>query len=117
MRSSGWLLLLLAAAYFLLPLLALARFSFQRVPVALLGWHNLFDSWTWDGLLDALHDPGFGPALWLSVRLAIGAIIVTLGLLLPTALWVHLRAPPPADSSKCSPSCRTSSPRSPWWSA
>ena len=90
---SGWLLLLLAAAYFLLPLLALARFSFQRVPVALLGWHNLFDNWTLDGLLDALHDPGFGPALWLSVRLAIGAIILTLGLLLPTALWVHLRAP------------------------
>ena len=90
---SGWLLLLLAAAYFLLPLLALARFSFQRVPVALLGWHNLFDNWTWDGLLDALHEPGFGPALWLSVRLAVGAIILTLGLLLPTALWVHLRAP------------------------
>ena len=90
---SGWLLLLVAAAYFLLPLLALARFSFQRVPVALLGWDNLFDGWTWDGLLDALHDPGFGAALWLSVRLALGAIVLTLGLLLPTALWVHLRAP------------------------
>jgi putative spermidine/putrescine transport system permease protein len=90
---SSWVLLGLAAAYFILPLLALARFSFQRVPVALLGWSNLFENWTWDGLLDALRDPGFGPALWLSVRLAIGAIILTLGLLLPTALWVHLRAP------------------------
>ena len=67
--------------------------AFQRVPVALLGWSNLFDKWTWDGLLDALHDPGFGPALWLSVRLAVGAIVLTLALLLPTALWVHLRAP------------------------
>ena len=57
---SSWVLLGLAAAYFLLPLLALARFSFQRVPVALLGWSNLFDNWTWDGLLDALRDPGFG---------------------------------------------------------
>jgi putative spermidine/putrescine transport system permease protein len=90
---SSWLLLALAAAYFILPLLALARFSFQRVPVALLGWSNLFERWTWDGLLEALRDPGFGPALWLSVRLALGAIALTLGLLLPTTLWVHLRAP------------------------
>ena len=63
------------------------------MPVALLGWSNLFDKWTWDGLFDALRDPGFGSALWLSVRLALGAIVLTLGLLLPTALWVHLRAP------------------------
>lgn len=89
----SWVLLVVAAAYFFLPLLALARFAFQRVPVALLGWSNLFDRWTWDGMLAALRDPGFGPALWLSVRLALGAIVLTLGLLLPTALWVHLRAP------------------------
>ena len=91
--AASWVLLVVSAAYFFLPLVALARFSFQRVPVALLGWSNLFDRWTWDGMLAALRDPGFGPALWLSVRLALGAIVLTLGLLLPTALWVHLRAP------------------------
>lgn len=90
---ASWVLLLVAAAYFLLPLLTLARFAFQRVPVALLGWSNLFDRWTWAGLLAALRDPGFQPAVWLSVKLALGAIMLTLGLLLPTALWVHLRAP------------------------
>ena len=82
----------LPAAYFILPLLAMARFAFQRVPMALLGWSTLFDRWTLDSLLGALDDPQFRPALLLSVRLALGAIILTLGLMLPTAMWVHLRA-------------------------
>jgi len=89
----SWIALTVAAAYFLAPLVALARFAFQRVPVALLGWSNLVDRWTWDGLLNGLRDPGFGPALWLSVRLALGAVAVTLLLLLPTAIWVQLRVP------------------------
>ena len=99
------------------PLLALARFAFQRVPVALLGWSNLFDKWTWDGLFDALRDPGFGSALWLSVRLALGAIVLTLGLLLPTALWVHLRAPSARGLVEVLSVLPYVVPRSPWWSA
>ena len=39
------------------------------------------------------------PALMLSLKLAVGAIIVTLGILLPTALWVHLRHPQGAAPS------------------
>ena len=31
--------------------------------------------------------------LWLSFKLALGAIVVTLALMLPTAMWVHLRIP------------------------
>lgn len=92
-RWGTWLIVLIAGIYFAAPLVALARFSFQRVPVALLGWSNLVDRWTWDGLLNGLRDPGFGPAVWLSVRLAVGAVIVTIGVLLPTALWVQLRLP------------------------
>ena len=67
---SGWLLLLLAAAYFLLPLLALARFSFQRVPVALLGWHNLFDNWTLDGFRTAWEGAPFATAFFNSFYIA-----------------------------------------------
>ena len=44
-------------------------------------------------LTEAFDGPQFGPALWLSSSLAIGAIALTLALMLPTAIWVHLRIP------------------------
>ena len=89
----SWAFLALVLIYFLFPLLAMARFAFQRVPTVLLGWSTLFDKWTLSALTAAFDDPQFGPALWLSVRLALGAIAVTLALMLPTAIWVHLRIP------------------------
>jgi putative spermidine/putrescine transport system permease protein len=96
-RLSGtvlsWLFLLALLTYFLFPLLAMARFAFQRVPTVLLGRSTLFDNWTFDALTEAFDDPQFGAALWLSVRLALGAIALTLALMLPTAMWVHLRIP------------------------
>lgn len=89
----SWLFLIAVMTYFLFPLLAMARFAFQRVPTVLLGWSTLFDKWTLDALTEAFDDPQFGTALWLSVRLALGAIALTLALMLPTAMWVHLRIP------------------------
>ena len=71
----------------------MARFAFQRVPTIVLGWSTLLDKWTLSALTEAFDDPQFGPALWLSVRLALGAIALTLALMLPTAIWVHLRIP------------------------
>jgi putative spermidine/putrescine transport system permease protein len=91
--AASWVFLLAVLTYFLFPLLAMARFAFQRVPTILLGWSTLFDKWTLDALTQAFDDPQFGPALWLSVRLALGAIALTLALMLPTAMWVHLRLP------------------------
>jgi putative spermidine/putrescine transport system permease protein len=91
--AASWLFLLAVLMYFLFPLLAMARFAFQRVPTILLGWSTLTDKWTLDSLTQAFDDPQFGPALWLSVRLALGAIALTLALMLPTAIWVHLRNP------------------------
>lgn len=90
---ASWLFLLAMATFFLFPLLAMARFAFQRVPTILFGWSTLFDKWTMDALLTAFRDENFGPTLWLSARLAVGAIVLTLGLMLPTAMWVHLRIP------------------------
>jgi putative spermidine/putrescine transport system permease protein len=87
------LVVVFCASYFFIPLIAMARFSFQSVPVVRLGWSTLFDRWSVRPALRAFHDPTFMPALIYSCKLAIGAIIVTLGLLLPTALWVHLRIP------------------------
>jgi putative spermidine/putrescine transport system permease protein len=85
--------LLACAVYFILPLLAMARFAFQQVPMVKFNFSTLFDRWSLDSLSNAFSDPLFKSALMLSLKLAVGAILVTLGILLPTALWVHLRVP------------------------
>ena len=86
-------ILMVASLFFVLPLVAMARFSFQKVPVVKLGWSTLFDRWTWDSLVKGLRDARFLPALFYSLRLVASAVLLTLALLLPTALWVHLRIP------------------------
>ena len=70
-----WLILILAAIYFLIPLYAALKFA---------GWGS-FGS--------VVHQSGFGDSLWLSVRLAIITTLITLVLMLPTAVYVHLRLP------------------------
>jgi putative spermidine/putrescine transport system permease protein len=87
------LVLIISALFFALPLLSLARYAFQNVPTVLLGWDTLFDKWSLDGVGVALRDDGFWTSLQLSVKLAVGTVVLTLGLLLPTAIWVHLRVP------------------------
>jgi putative spermidine/putrescine transport system permease protein len=85
--------LILSGLFFVAPLLTLARFSLQNVPTILLGWNTLFDKWSLNGLTKAFDDPAFWPALKLSLQLAVGTVVLTLGLLLPTAIWTHLRVP------------------------
>ncbi len=88
------LVLLGAAVYFFLPLVAMARFALQfRVPVIQLGWHNLFDKWSFSQISDSFKDPLFSETLFLSLRMALGTVVFTIALLLPTTLWVHLRMP------------------------
>ena len=87
------LVLLVSFVFFLVPLLTLARYSLQNVPTILLGWDTLFDKWSLSGLTKAFDDPNFWPALRLSLQLAVGTVALTMGLLIPTAIWVHLRVP------------------------
>jgi putative spermidine/putrescine transport system permease protein len=79
--------------FFTLPLLAMARFSLQNVPVARLGWSTLRDNWSFSAITKAFDEPGFRSSLALSLKLAVGTVFLTLVLLLPTTLWVHLRIP------------------------
>jgi putative spermidine/putrescine transport system permease protein len=58
-----------------------------------LGWSTLFDEWSLRFLTDAFDEPDFWPTLRLSLKLMIGTIVLSLGLLLPTAIFVHLRLP------------------------
>ena len=81
------------ALFFILPLVSLARFALQNVPTVNLGWSTLFDKWSLSGITAAFGEPGFGDALTLSLKLMVGTVVLTLALLLPTAIWVHLRIP------------------------
>jgi putative spermidine/putrescine transport system permease protein len=70
-----WAILLIAGVYFLLPLYAALRFA------GLSGFGAVFTQ------------GGFGSSLWLSVRLAAVTWLVTMVLMIPTTVYVHLRLP------------------------
>ena len=92
-RIGPTIVLVISGLFFALPLLSLARYAFQNVPTVNLRWDTLLDKWSVDGLELALKDDGFWTSLQLTLKLAIGTVALTLGLLLPTAIWVHLRVP------------------------
>ena len=70
-----WAILVIAGLYFLLPLYAAVRFAGLRA----------FGS--------VFTQPGFVPSLWLSARLAAVTWLVTMALMIPTTVYVHLRLP------------------------
>jgi putative spermidine/putrescine transport system permease protein len=84
---------LICSLFFVLPLAAMARFSFQNVPMIRLGRSTLLDGWSATGVTRAFENPDFRSSLALSARLAFFTVLLTLVLLLPTTLWVHLRIP------------------------
>jgi putative spermidine/putrescine transport system permease protein len=70
-----WIILLAAGAYFLIPLYAALRFS------GLAAFGQIF------------HQAGFTDALTLSVKLAVVTTVLTLVLMVPTTIYVHMRLP------------------------
>jgi len=70
-----WVVLLVTAVYFLLPLWGALRFSGISAFGSVIG------------------EEGFGSSLWLSVRLAIVTTAITLVLMVPTTVYVNLRLP------------------------
>ena len=70
-----WLILIAAGVYFLIPLYAAVRFA------------------GWGSFRSVIHQSGFASSLGLSVRLAAITTVITLALILPTAVYVHLRLP------------------------
>ena len=87
-----WPLIIVVGAFFIVPMLAMTRFAMQRVPMSLLGRDTIFSRWTIRGLMNTITDDKFQPAFFLSVRLGIVTVLLVLALLLPTVLWLHLRA-------------------------
>ncbi len=70
-----WVILVIAGLYFLLPLYAAVRFA------GLKAFGSVFTQ------------PGFAPSLWLSARLAAVTWLITMALMIPTTVYVHLRLP------------------------
>ncbi len=70
-----WVILLLTAVYFLIPLYAALRFA----GIASFG--------------DVVHQTGFSDALILSLKVAVITTVLTMALMVPTTIYVHLRLP------------------------
>jgi putative spermidine/putrescine transport system permease protein len=75
-----WLVFALGASYFLIPLFATLEFSLRAKP-------------QFAAYVNTVNDPGFVSSLIYSFFVAFVTIIVTIGLLLPTAYWVRLKVP------------------------
>jgi len=84
-RLRAWrgVVLVLAGAYFLLPLYAGLRFSFQ----------NDVGRWSTYAVAAIPHQTGFMAAFYLSLRLAAVTTVLTMVLMVPTATYVHLKLP------------------------
>lgn len=79
----GITVLVIAALYFTVPMLAAAIFSFQGT-----GGRPSQQAYQ-----QAFSEPQLWPALALSLEVAAGTIVLTLALLVPTVIWVNLRLP------------------------
>ncbi len=75
--------LFLAGAYFLIPIYAGLRFSLENDA----GHLSLY------AVKVIPSEPGFSAAFWLSMRLAVVTLALTLVLMVPTSVYVHLKLP------------------------
>lgn len=89
-RGWAWAVLTVVGAFYLLPMLALARFALQRVPVARLGWTTALDGWSLGPVWAGLSNPRFLDALWLSGRISVVTVVLGTLLMVPTTVLVHL---------------------------
>jgi putative spermidine/putrescine transport system permease protein len=70
-----WVILLIAGVYFLLPLYAAIRFA------GIKAFGSVFTQ------------PGFGSSLWVSIQISAMTWAITMALMVPTTIYVHLRLP------------------------
>jgi putative spermidine/putrescine transport system permease protein len=86
-RYGRWLILLVAAIYFLGPLVAAIAFTLKgdRGGISFKAYGDIFTT--------SNGQTGIGGALLYSLLISAVAIAITLGLMLPTQLLIHLRLP------------------------
>ena len=77
------IVMLVAGAYFLLPVYAGLKFSLE----------NISGHFSLQAIQNLPSAPGFAGAFWLSMRLAIVTLVISTLLMVPTTIYVHLRLP------------------------
>lgn len=82
MPLSNWVWLGLGLAYFFIPLAATLEFSLKEA-----------SGYGFSSYRQILDDPQFRDLLWVSFKLALATIVVSLLIFIPTVYWVHLRVP------------------------
>ena len=84
-RLSPWdvLWLLLAALYFLVPLIAVVEFSLETGP----------GKYGFNAYQTILQDPAFASGFTYSLQLAVITTVIMLILMMPTVYWVNLKLP------------------------
>jgi putative spermidine/putrescine transport system permease protein len=86
LRTIAWwrvIVLLLTGAFFLIPLFAALRFAL----------HGVRGGYTVSAFKVIPSQEGFTAALSLSLHLAVVTTVISLGLMVPTSVYVHLRLP------------------------
>jgi putative spermidine/putrescine transport system permease protein len=85
MAPSAVVWLLLAAAYFLIPLVATLLFSLKSNQT---GKCCTIDNYSW-----VVHNHDFWHSLRISFLLALETVVISLAIFVPTIYWVHLKVP------------------------
>jgi putative spermidine/putrescine transport system permease protein len=85
MRALGWLAFLLFLLYLILPMLAPLVYSFSRVWLGVLP-----EGFTLDWYRRILQDPRYVEAAWLSLRVALLAVLINILVGVPTAYVAHM---------------------------
>jgi putative spermidine/putrescine transport system permease protein len=88
-----WGFLIALALFFLVPMLAMARFAFQSVPVVLLTPETLLTGWSLSPIIESFTNPQMLSATRTSLMLAACTILLNLVLLVPLAVVTEIKAP------------------------
>ncbi len=78
-----FVVLILVGAFFIVPIASSAKFSLQG--------NN--GAYTISAYTQLFHTSDFWASLFLSLKVAIGTVFLTLLLLIPTVIWVHVKQP------------------------
>ena len=82
-RTWRLVVMLLAGVYFLTPIYAGLKFALQ----------NDANHFSFFAVKALPTEPGFGAAFWLSMRLSLVTVVLSMILMVPTTIYVHLRLP------------------------
>lgn len=88
-----WAFLIALGLFFAVPMLAMARFAFQSVPVVLLTPETLLTGWSIDPIVESFTNPQALSAARTSLMLAGLTIVLNLLLLVPLAVVTEIKAP------------------------